>query len=323
MTPGTMQPAPLKRSTLLRGIAAGTLAGTALAPIRTGAQTPPKLRVAAIPIDISGVSYYALDQGFYAKYGLDVDVVTMANGAVVAAAVAGGALDVGSGNTIAIATAHEHGIPFKLIAPSGAFNKDDPTDGIVVAGTSLFKTAKDLAGKIFGIAGLRNISEVYTRAWLDQNGVDNRSVKFVELTFPEMAATLASGRVDAVCPEEPALTAVLAAGGRIIARPGEAIAPIWTEGGFFCTESFIQSHPDAVKKLVSAFHDASVWANNNRPASLAILAKYSQSTLVPTHRCYYPERLDARQLQPLINAAAKYGILKSAFPASDLFAAGV
>jgi len=59
-----MQPAPLKRSALLRSFAAATLAGSSLRPIRSGAQTPTKLRVAAIPIDISGVSYYALDEGF-------------------------------------------------------------------------------------------------------------------------------------------------------------------------------------------------------------------------------------------------------------------
>jgi len=37
-----MQPAPLKRSALLRSFAAATLAGSSLRPIRSGAQTPTK-----------------------------------------------------------------------------------------------------------------------------------------------------------------------------------------------------------------------------------------------------------------------------------------
>jgi hypothetical protein len=44
---------------------------------------------------------------------------------------------------------------------------------------------------------------------------------------------------------------------------------------------------------------------------------------VPKHRVYYPARLDAAQLQPLIDAAARYGVLKATFPASDLFVQGL
>jgi hypothetical protein len=38
---------------------------------------------------------------------------------------------------------------------------------------------------------------------------------------------------------------------------------------------------------------------------------------------YYPERLRASELQPLIDASAKYGLLKASFPAKDIIAPGV
>jgi hypothetical protein len=70
--------------------------------------------------------------------------------------------------------------------------------------------------------------------------------------------------------------------------------------------------------------ETATWANRNPAASAAILEKYGKLTLPPgVRRCYYPERLRASDFQPVIDAAAKYGMLKSAFPAGELFVSGV
>lgn len=308
----------MRRSDALGLLTAGCVAA-ATAPRRANAQAA-KIRIAGIPIDIAGAVYYAQDQGFFAKYGLDVDIVQLANGAVVAEAVAGGSVDVGNGNSVAIATAHEHGIPFQLIAPSGAYNRNDPTSGVIVQGNSPIKGPADLNGKVIAVNGLRNIAEIQTRAWMDKNGGDSATVKFIEMTFPEIGPGVAAGRAAAGEIEEPQLDAALAQGLRDLGSPGAAIAPVWIEGGYFCTASYVQAHPDVVRNVAAAIRDANDWANKNKAASWAILAKYSKATIEPKHRTFYPPKLDSAQLQPLVDAAAHYGVLKAAFPASDLFA---
>lgn len=311
----------ISRSAAVRLLSGGCVAAVAF-PRRASAQAT-KLRVAGIPIDIAGACYYAQDQGFFAKYGLDVEIVQLANGAVVAEAVAGGSVDIGNGNTLAIATAHEHGIPFKLIAPSGAYNRSDPTSGIIVQGDSPIKTAADLNGKVIAVNGLRTIAEIQTRAWMDKNGGTSSTAQFIEMTFPQIGPGVAAGRAAAGEIEEPQLDAALALGLRSIGSPGEAIAPVWIEGGYFCSAAFAQERPDVVKKVAAAIRDANDWANKNHAASWAILAKYSKATIVPRHRTFYPPKLDSAQLQPLIDAAVHYGVLKASFPASDLFVQGV
>ena len=312
----------MNRSTALQ-FTAGALAAAAIGTPRSARAQNGKLRVAALPIDIAGAAYYAQDQGFFAKNGLDVELVTLANGAAVAAAVAGGALDIGNGNSIAISSAYEHGIAFRMLAPSGAYTKDDPSDGLIVQAGSPIRTAADLAGKTIGINGLRNISEIYTRSWIDKNGGNSGTAQFTELSFAEMGAAVQSGRVACAAVEEPQLTSALATGGiRQICSPGEAIAPIWIEGGYFCTEDFVKTHLDVVRRVAQAIRDANDWANKNRAASAAILGKYSKTQIVPKHRCYYPPRLDAAQLQPLIDGAVRYGVLKG-FRAQDIFVPGL
>jgi hypothetical protein len=55
-----------------------------------------------------------------------------------------------------------------------------------------------------------------------------------------------------------------------------------------------------------------------------LLADYAKTPANPNvQRMYYPERLRASELQPLIDASAKYGLLKAAFPAKDIIAPGV
>ena len=68
----------LARSLFLRrASAAAALPAAGLATRRSGAaQTPGKVRVAAIPLDVGALSYYAGDMGFFQKHGLDAEVTT-------------------------------------------------------------------------------------------------------------------------------------------------------------------------------------------------------------------------------------------------------
>src|SRR5665213_2198010 len=77
----------MRRTHFLRGTVAGAalpLAG--LAVKRANAQTPPKLRVAGIPLDVAAIVYYGFEKGFFTKHGLDVEIFPAASGAAIAPA---------------------------------------------------------------------------------------------------------------------------------------------------------------------------------------------------------------------------------------------
>jgi NitT/TauT family transport system substrate-binding protein len=319
-------PRSLRRSGFVRGaLAAAALPAIGATTIRAArAQAPVKLRVAGIPIDVAAVAYYALDQGYFARHGLDVEIVQATSGAVVAPAVLSGSLDIGNGNTTVLATGHERGLPFVLIAPSGAYLASAPTSAIVVASASPIKTVRDLAGKTISMGSIRTINEVSVRALFDKEHVDSSTVKFIELSGSAIGAALSAGRTDAALTEEPWLNAVIAGGARKIATPFDQIASRWIEGGYFCTLDFARDHLDVVKRFALAISETSAWANKNPDATAKILEKYAKTAVPATMvRTYYPEHLVASDLQPLIDASAKYGLLKASFPAKDLFAPGL
>ncbi len=308
---------------LLRFVLASVLCA-ALAPSSGGAQQPYHLRLGAVPVDVGAVAYYGVDQGFFKKAGLDVELVALANGPAIAAAVASGTIDAGSANALSIAQAHERGLNFVFIAPAGAYTSTVPTAGMVVPRTSTLATAKDLTGKTIAVATLGSLGEIGSRAWLDQNGVDLKTVKFIEMPYSAMLPALAAGRVDAATMEEPALDRALSTDARLFAPVYDAIGKDFSEGGFFSTADFVKAHLDVVRRFKAAVIEASRWANANQTASGLILQKYSGiSTADLKHRVHYHDTLDPARVQPLINAAAKYGTLKAPFPASDIIAQGL
>jgi NitT/TauT family transport system substrate-binding protein len=289
------------------------------AGVPAGAQTLEVVRIASPAVDVTGNLFYAMDLGYFKNAGLDVQLTQLSAGAPVVAAVIGGAVEMGSANFVAISAAHLGGAPLVLVAPSGANSVKSPIDAIVVAKDSPIKTAKDLNGKTMMTSALQNILQVQADAWIDKNGGDWKSIKWVEAPPPQEGAAVASGHVDAATITETFLSAAIGTGDvRLLANTGAEISPLVVEGGYFCTTDYAKSHAELIKKFSKAVLDAGKWANSHRDEAAAIMAKYAKSSGKSTGHAVYPETFKARDLQPLIDASAKYGALKSSFNAADL-----
>jgi NitT/TauT family transport system substrate-binding protein len=283
------------------------------------AQNLEVVRVASPPVDVTGNLFYALDLGYFAKAGLDVKITQLTAGAPVVSAIAGGAADIGSANFVAISAAHLAGVPLVLVAPSGANSVKNPIDGIVVAKDSPIKSAKDLNGKTMMTSALQNILQVQADAWIDKNGGDWKSIKWVEAPPPQEGGAVATNRVDAATITETFLSTAIATGDvRLLTYTGAEISPLVVEGGYFCTTDYAKAHPDLIRKFSKAVLDAGQWANSHHDEATAIMAKYSKSSAKATGHAVYPESFKASDLQPLIDAAAKYGAIKASFKAADL-----
>jgi NitT/TauT family transport system substrate-binding protein len=304
----------VKRSTFVAASAAFVLA-----PQLARADGP--IRVMTLPIDQGAQCFYAQDLGMFKKAGLDAQVSTTNFGTQVAAAVAGGAIDIGQSNIMSLAAAVERGLPFALIAGAGLYSTAKPTSMMIVAKNSPLKTAKDLSGKTVAVNGLKSITQISVQAWADQNGGDAQKVKFVEMPFVEMQGALMSGRIDMALLADPDATTLLAAGhSRPFGKAFDAIGKQFLIGGWFAKTDWIAANTDTVRKFVAVMRESAQWAN--KPAdfsqSATILEKYTKVAVGAANRVAYAERLDPALIQPSIDTAAKYGILKAPFPATKM-----
>jgi NitT/TauT family transport system substrate-binding protein len=286
------------------------------------AQQLATLKIATTPTDIGSEVFYAQDKGFFKANGLDAQIQVISNGAAITAAVISGALDVAQSNIASLAAAHEHGIDVVIIAPAGQYSSKVPTTALVVAKNSPIKTAKDLNGKTLAGNGIKNITQVGAFAWMDKNGGDTSTAKFVEMPFPDMPGALAQGRIDAAVMAEPELSAALAKGDvRVLANCYDGIAKDFLIGAWFTTGTWAKAHPDLVKRFAKAISQTAVWANKNQSATGEMLTKYTKIVAAPgMKRTIYADKLTPSLVQPLIDGSAKYGIIKTTFPAADIIA---
>lgn len=258
--------------------------------------------------------------GFFKKAGINVQLEAFStNGSVIAAAVVGGSMDIGTSNLVSLATGHLHNVPFTIVAPAGPYSLTAPTSVLMVPLSSPLRTARDLEGKTVACNSLKTISQFGPQAWIDKNGGTSSAVKFIELSVPDIVVALGRGSLDAALVTEPFITAASKVA-RVFANVFDAIAPHFLISGYFSTVEWARSHADAVRRFQAAMSETARWANANHPKTAEILAKaanISEDSIRQTVRSVYAEHLEAAQTQPVIDVTAKYGGGTS-FPAEEI-----
>ncbi|MGA2395042.1 MAG: ABC transporter substrate-binding protein [Candidatus Lustribacter sp.] len=283
------------------------------------AQTATTIRIATTPIDLGAEALYAADLGFFKRAGLDVEVNLLASGSTVAAAVSGGSIDIGQSNIVALASAHAAGLPFVIVAPAGYYTSAAPTTQLVTAANSPITGAKDLDGKIIAVTALKDLNWVSIQSWLQRGGADLASIKYVEIQQPAACSVVTSGRAAAAIVSEPYLSFALRDGGcRVLAPTHDAIAKQFLVGAWFSTTAWAAGHPDAIRRFRAVMVETARWAATHHAESARILERYTHLEAPPEmKRVPFAERAEAAQIQPVLDAAARFGVFP-AFPASEL-----
>lgn len=304
----------MRRSTLLAALAAPVFA-----PAVAVAQQLVQIRIASSPnADVIAI-LWGLENGAFRKAGLDVDLQRANSGSAVAAAVAGRAVDIGKSSMLSILTARAKDFPFVLVAPSGMYSAEVPTVGMVVAHDSPLKTAKDCNGKVVGVSSLNDLFSLGTQAWVDQNGGDAKTLRFLEIPSSAIGDALVAGRIDAGTLDDPQLGQALKSGkARLFCAPDSAIAHRFMDAAYFSIADYITKN----KRLVAAFRhvvqETSNHANEHREQMIPLLANFTgiaANVIASTPQTFLATTLDVTLIQPLINVAANYKAIPVGFEA--------
>ena len=289
---------------------------------RAGAQTPPSVTLATLINDTATDALWAVHAGLFTKAGLNVQLQVLPTGAAGQAAVAGGAAQFGLSSLIGIITAHEKGVPFTLVAPAGVVTSDVPYSQFVVKADAPIKTGRDLNGKTIGAAGLKDMDTVAIMNWVDQNGGDSKTLKFVEMSGPVALAAIEEGRIDGADLNTPTLTRGLEGGKvRSLAQIFDAIAPRFANTGWFTTTDYANANRTVVERFARAMAESNAYCNAHHADTVALVAenaKIDEKVVARMARITFGDYLRASDIQPLINVAAKYGAIAKTFDAREL-----
>jgi NitT/TauT family transport system substrate-binding protein len=311
-----------RSSDVLRGAAALTL----LLAVSAQSPAPPlSMRIATSPQAATAEAYVALELGTFKKYGLDVQVESLAKGAgsAVAGIVVSKSADVGEADIIAICAAAEHGIPLSLLAASNVYLPTSvPINVLAVSANSTIRSAKDLNGKVVAAPSLEGPAKVSAAKWLDDHGADLSTIKFIEMPVVTMAAALQNGTIAAGMVSEPALT-VAGDTVRILGRSyQDGYGKAFQVSYWFATPEWVKANPEAAHRFALAMRDTAQWTNDPKNAErygqfLQKYAHFPDEVIKKMGRAAYGVTIDTGLAQPLIDAGIKYKSLHKECPAKD------
>lgn len=316
--------ARIARASLCRSLAAAALVASGAK--QSSAQSTTDLETVRVALS-SGTSslpaLYAMREGLFRKAGLDVTTVPGAtSGAVVTAGLLGGAIDIGMSNLFPIVEAHARAVPLVLAAPAAVHLRSAPDSGLLVGADSSIRAIRDLTGKTIAVAGLKALDSIGTANLIDVNGGDSRSVRFVEMPFPAIIAAVEQGRVEAGSSVEPLISQAVHSGkARFFADFVGSIAPRVLESGFVTTLDFLGKHRNVVERFAAVIHDAATYANTHEDQLVGLVAGYTgidAQVIAGATPSVFGTTLDLREIQPVIDLAAKYTVIPKSFPAREM-----
>jgi NitT/TauT family transport system substrate-binding protein len=218
---------------------------------------PDRVRVqdtAGVP---SAFLAYGVEQGFFEKRGLDVEVTPSQGGATVVPAVVAGDTDIAGSNLVSVLLAQGKDIPVTIVAP-GTFVRNQRSQdfsAILAAADSDIRSPADLEGKTLAVNTLKNVAELAAKASLAKQGVDVSKIELAEVDFPDMNGALTQGRVDAAFQIEPFVSLAVAEGHRIIDRPYVGTKPGLQIGCYFTSERYLSENEDIVERFQQGVSD--------------------------------------------------------------------
>ena len=214
-----------------------------------------RIRSGHVPNPFAAPYLVAVEHGFFADEGIELDDRRVPNGSVVADALASGELDIGTGGHLQTAAAVAAGSDQAFIAPLGFERAPDHLCITIVARRDRAHDLEGLRGKTIAVSAQGAISELQLRLAL---GGPTRTIA---VPFSRMRDALASGEADAASIVEPFASAlvrdpafaVLDRGSLSRALPSGARVLIV---GLVARRSWVAEHPSLAAGAVRALQRA-------------------------------------------------------------------
>ena len=213
--------------------------------------------------------WIAKDQGFFAKYGIDPELILMSRGPVLIAGLTSGDVQVGNTGGTAALNAAVGGIELKLIA---TFNSRWVNNVVARSG---IQSPKDLARKRFGVSSFGGTQWMGAMLWLEHLGLDAQKddIRFLVIGDQTLLAQgLENGTIDATGLDGAFSRKFKQKGFSVLTDATKVNLPIVSQG-IVVTAEYLRKQPRVVEGVLQALIEGLAFtvAPANKPLVLKTL----------------------------------------------------
>jgi len=287
-----------RRTILAFGAASLAEAALGLAgPARAHARTAPAIhiRVVHVPVLIFAPLYVAIEHGYFAHEGLDVELISTPGGTSAFVVLASGRAEaVVGGLGAGVFNAAARDLDFKVVGPAHLERPPDSTPLVVsrrAYDAGEIRAVRDLRGRRVSVNVLGSATEFWLNAAMLHGGLTLADVQTVEVNFPDVPAALANGAIAAGLLGEP-LTTLADDRGQIQVLSDDFINGVQVTAVYFGGE-FMRRHTDHAIGFMAAWLRACrdlAGPGFRRPDVAGIVQKYTgvpADVVVRARRPYY------------------------------------
>ncbi|QTG81278.1 ABC transporter substrate-binding protein [Arthrobacter crystallopoietes] len=230
------------------------------------------LKVGTIGIAADAAIQSAIDKGYFAEEGIDVEVSVVANPPAGIAAAQSGQLDLTYTPSIPMLNAKSQGVPLTVAAaadgyPDDALEQEDLSQvddtGLYVAADSGIDSPKDLEGKRVSVPARRAQLEVTVSQLVKDDGGDPAKVNWMVLDPASALQSLKDDRIDAASLVTPFTGQAASAGNTLLASPGVEFFEKGAIGLWVAGSAQAESKQDQLLGFQRAIYKANAYANDN------------------------------------------------------------
>lgn len=220
--------------------------------------------------------YVAQEKGFFKDAGINVEIVdTVAGGATAVQMVSSGDVQGALLSTMAIINARSNGLPVIGVADIQSAFQDSPLEEFFVRKDSGISSTVDLKGKKIAINLVKSSFHYTWLMELENAGLSDDDVSFVNLPFDQQKAALERGDVDAIGLMQPYTKS---------ARESDDLQLLFDAVDVFGERQFCEiflnsvwaaDNPDKAEKFVTGIVQAAAWIEQNQSEAKEIISKYT------------------------------------------------
>jgi NitT/TauT family transport system substrate-binding protein len=316
------------RSLLAAVAVTGLLAGCGAFGDSPTADQEPRAEGQAIRVGLpTGVTSFAnsdiavaVEKGFFAEEGLNVETQNLRSGVSVVQGVVGGALEIGGASIEPVVNASAGGGDVAII---GAY-----TDKLTVSSVApaSVQTPADLRGHQVGVQEVGAFREVMTRLVLESAGLTPNDVQYIPVDAQSYNAALVDGRIqNAILQTEQAVAVQREHPDMHVIAEMSDIVPDYHYGTYFVSRSWLEANRDVAVRFMTALTRAHRFMYENKDETVQIVAKTTEfdeqvisqayDTLL-TQKAVFPVNtgLDKARIKATIRRMGELGILENEPP---------
>jgi NitT/TauT family transport system substrate-binding protein len=273
------------------------------------------LTVGALPIVDDAPLFLAIKNGYFKQQGLTVTTQIIPQSTLAIPDMLHGTVDViGTGNYVSFFEGQAQKT-FSIRVLSAGATCTQNSFGILTLPKSGIKGPAGLAGKTIAVNLTNNVQTLTADTLLKANGVSPASVKYVVVPFPDMAAALKAGRVNAISVVEPFMTGAEQAMGAVpvMSQCSGSVSRL-PLSGYFATAAWAAKYPHTAHAFQVAMARAQAFADANPSAVQKVLPTYTKITAAAAPHIklsYYPPALNPAQVQRVADLMLAGGLLKT------------